>query len=49
MVNAIRNLFDKYLRFGGFPEVVLRESSDDKELLLRQYFDDLVYRDIISR
>lgn len=45
----IRNLFDKYLQFGGFPEVVLRESSDDKELLLSQYFDDLVFRDIVSR
>ncbi len=45
----IRNLFDEYLHYGGFPEVVLRTSSEDKELLLKQYFDDLIYRDIISR
>ncbi len=45
----IRNLFTEYLRHGGFPEVVLRTSPEDREILLRQYFDDLVYRDIVSR
>ncbi|HWQ65894.1 MAG TPA: DUF4143 domain-containing protein [Methanospirillum sp.] len=28
---------------------MLRRSPEDKELLLKQYFDDLVYRDIVSR
>jgi uncharacterized protein len=46
---VIRNLFNEYLHYGGFPEVVLRTSIEDKEILLKQYFDDLVYRDIISR
>lgn len=46
---VIRNLFNEYLHYGGFPEVVLRTSPEDKEILLKQYFDDLVYRDIVSR
>lgn len=47
--STIRKAFIEYLQYGGFPEVVLRTSTDDKELLLKQYFDDLVYRDIVSR
>lgn len=47
--NIIRKLFGDYLRFGGFPEVVLKETQDEKELLLKGYFDDLLYRDIVTR
>lgn len=45
----IRNLLREYLQFGGFPEVVLRETAAGKEKLLKQYFEDLLYRDIVSR
>ena len=45
----IRNLLREYLQFGGFPEVVLRETAAGKEQLLKQYFEDLLYRDIVSR
>lgn len=46
---TVRKLFIDYLKHGGFPEVVLRESSDERELLLKNYFDDLLYRDIVTR
>jgi hypothetical protein len=46
---TVRKVFTDYLRHGGFPEVVLRESADDKELLLKGYFEDLLYRDIVTR
>ena len=46
---TIRKLFYDYLKYGGFPEVVLKASNDDKELLLRSYFEDLLYRDIVTR
>jgi hypothetical protein len=46
---SIRNLFDLYLKYGGFPEVVLKKSTEDKELLLKQYFEDIIYRDIVAR
>jgi len=45
----VRKSFSDYLKYGGFPEVVLRESTDDKELLLKNYFEDLLYRDIVTR
>lgn len=46
---TVRKLFNDYLKYGGFPEVVLKESTDDKELLLKNYFEDLLYRDIVTR
>ncbi|MBU1171167.1 MAG: ATP-binding protein [Proteobacteria bacterium] len=47
--DKVRNLFVNYLKYGGFPEVVLKSSDDDKSLLLKGYFDDLLYRDIVTR
>ena len=38
-----------YLEFGGFPEVVLAEEHDIKRRLLRQYFEDIVNKDVINR
>lgn len=46
---TVRKFFNDYLKYGGFPEVVLKESNDDKELLLKNYFEDLLYRDIVTR
>ena len=46
---TVRTLFHDYLKYGGFPEVVLKESTGDKELLLKNYFEDLLYRDIVTR
>ena len=46
---AIRWRLADYLQYGGFPEVVLKESVEDKELLLKSYFEDLLYRDIVAR
>lgn len=40
---------DDYLEFGGFPEVVLEPERDKKVFLLRQYFDDIIHKDIIDR
>lgn len=39
----------EYLQFGGFPEVVLQEGATNKERLLKQYFEDLLYRDVVWR
>ena len=40
---------DQYMKFGGFPEVVLEKSEEKKTILLRQYFEDIIYKDIIDR
>ena len=47
--NLLRNLFLKYMQYGGFPEVVLKQNDSDKELLLKNYFEDILYRDIAAR
>ena len=41
---ATRRRLADYLQYGGFPEVVLKEAVEDKELLLKSYFEDLLYR-----
>lgn len=45
----IKNLLKEYMKFGGFPEAVLRKNSNAKEILLKQYFEDILYKDIVAR
>lgn len=45
----LRNLLKEYLTWGGFPEVVLSENTDRKQLLLHQYFDDILFKDVVIR
>lgn len=45
----IRHHFLDYLKYGGFPEVVLKQTDSDRELLLKNYFEDILYRDIVTR
>ncbi len=45
----IRHYFLDYLKYGGFPEVALRQDDADRELLLKNYFEDILYRDIVTR
>ena len=40
---------DNYLQWGGLPEVVLSKSDERKEHLLKQYFDDLLFKDVSMR
>lgn len=52
-VEALRtDLLDesvRYLRHGGMPECVLTTEIEVKETLLKQYFRDILYRDVVSR
>jgi uncharacterized protein len=43
--NSLLKMFQKYLETGGFPQVVLFENIE----LIKQYFNDIVQRDIVSR
>jgi len=45
----IHHALNKYLKWGGFPEVVLAEEDYRRELLLRQYFDDILFKDVAMR
>ncbi|MBF0106426.1 MAG: ATP-binding protein [Deltaproteobacteria bacterium] len=38
-----------YMSWGGFPEVVLTKNIEDKKHILRQYVNDIVFKDVIGR
>ncbi|MBS3141284.1 ATP-binding protein [Candidatus Woesearchaeota archaeon] len=45
---VILNKLNAYLELGGFPEIVLKEEQF-KMQVLKQYFDDILYKDIVDR
>lgn len=45
----LRALLVQYLRDGGMPEVVLARDHGVKETLLKQYFRDILFRDVVAR
>mgnify|MGYP006414145085 FL=1 len=46
--NLIKKKLNTYLKTGGFPESILKQ-KEYKQLILKQYFDDILYKDIIDR
>lgn len=48
MRNRINGLLVEYLREGGFPEIIFQKQNL-KRRLLNQYFQDIVYKDIVNR
>ncbi|MCX6774112.1 MAG: ATP-binding protein [Candidatus Micrarchaeota archaeon] len=46
---SLLQFIDEYLRFGGYPEVALEQNPDIKLNILKEYFNTVVYRDIIER
>ena len=46
--NKIIYELHNYLEHGGFPEVYFKD-KDLKRILLKQYFDDIIYKDIVKR
>lgn len=45
----IKKALAEYLKFGGMPKSALLKNDEDKVLLLRNYFEDILNRDIVSR
>ena len=45
----IAHILLEYFKWGGFPRIVLEPNQAIKLELLKQYFDDILYRDIIMR
>ncbi|WP_297453897.1 ATP-binding protein [Persephonella sp.] len=45
----IKSLFLEYMEFGGFPEIVFLEDENLKIKVLQEYFEVMLYRDIIER
>ncbi len=44
----ILNLFDEYLQFGGFPEVI-KVSHDDKRTIAKNIYNLLFYKDLVAK
>jgi len=47
--SILKNLLDEYLEFGGFPEVILENNTENKIKIINEYFNMVVYRDIVER
>ncbi len=45
----IRKALNDYQEWGGFPAVALAQTSKHKERILIEYFDDILYKDIVLR
>ncbi len=46
--NKLLNTLGEYLKYGGFPEIVLKENSI-RFGILNQYFDDIINKDVVAR
>jgi predicted AAA+ superfamily ATPase len=47
--SEIKALLREYIRFGGFPEVVLTKDEEVKRTILLTYFDDIIEKDVVER
>ncbi len=47
--NDIKAFLREYIRFGGFPEVVLTKDEETKKAILLTYFDDIIEKDVVER
>lgn len=45
----IQYALNGYLQWGGFPRVVLAKADHERERLLKQYFDEILFKDIVQR
>jgi len=47
--NRIKALLDEYIIFGGFPEVVFESQHDIKKDILKNYYQNIFFNDIVPR
>ncbi len=45
----LKNLFLEYLKYGWYPEIAMIDNIELKENLLKNYFDIIIYKDLIDR
>ena len=46
---TLKSLFLEYMEYGGFPAVAKEKDNDIKKALLKEYFDGMIFRDVIWR
>jgi predicted AAA+ superfamily ATPase len=47
--SLLMNLYNEYLEFGGFPEIASETGRENKLRMINEYFDLVVYKDIVER
>lgn len=47
--NRLMHLFSEYIQYGGFPEVVREENRKIKTILLKDYYNAILTRDVLRR
>ena len=45
----VKSLFKEYIRWGGFPEIVLDDSEEHKKEIIFNYYNNIIFCDIIPR
>lgn len=45
----IMNYFEDFLKFGGYPEIVLEKDMNEKLKIIKDYFDLTIYKDLVER
>ena len=47
--SKLLNYIEEYLLYGGYPEVVLENDKNEKMKIVKDYFDLVIYKDIVER
>lgn len=47
--HTVQNQLLQFVQWGSFPAVMLAEDDEQREELLRRYFDDILYKDVALR
>lgn len=45
----LMNYLEEFLKFGGYPEIVLENDKNEKLKIMKDYFDLIIFRDLIER
>lgn len=45
----IKSLLEEYLELGGFPEIVLENNPETKQRIIEEYFELVIYKDLVER
>lgn len=45
----LMRLFDEYMLYGGYPEIIKKNSEIEKKELANSYFDTTYYKDVVER
>lgn len=45
----IKRLLEEYLEYGSFPEIALTSQTEIKRKILKEYYDSLIYKDLVDR